>query len=97
MAFAGIAYFLLYETWMRQEVVGAGDEARRAQRILWIQRAEIALVAIFVVLAHALLDVNWAAHSSLGLAGGLVGGMVGVIAGAFAVASEFGRRRYRPA
>ncbi|MFN7976431.1 MAG: hypothetical protein U0166_29540, partial [Acidobacteriota bacterium] len=97
MALAAGVFLFLYESWIRQEVLGPGDDLRRRARVRAVHRGEVALCTACLLVAHLLLDVDWALHPSLALGASLAGGVAGVIGCAMCVGSELGQRRYRVA
>jgi hypothetical protein len=98
------AVFLwLYEMWLRQvalagETSEAGHADRRrhnaARRVFTV---EVVLVGGFLVLAHALLDLDWQSHTIWGASGALAGAGLGVVGCALALSSTLAQREYRRA
>lgn len=91
----------LYEMWMRQVVLGgetsdAGNADQRrhhaARRVFIV---EVVLVCGFLVLAHALLDLDWQSHALWGAIGALAGAGLGVVGCALALSSTLAQREYR--
>jgi hypothetical protein len=96
-AAAALIFLWLYEVWAHQVITGpiVADDAGNVRRVVRrIFAMELLLVVVCLGTAHALLNLNWAANSTLGAAISLAGGVVGIAGCALAVASGLVGRRY---
>ncbi|MGH7467953.1 MAG: hypothetical protein ACRENP_08205 [Longimicrobiales bacterium] len=95
-----VVFLWLYETWMRSEVAGgrsadlSGDHDRHRRRLQMVFAVELALILVFLGIAHALLDLAWSVHGVLAASLALTGAGFGVVGCALALSSELPRRRY---
>jgi hypothetical protein len=105
VAFAGgaLAFFFLYQTWIRDLVSGpvaAGsrldDEVRRRtiRRVLGL---EMLLTTNCVVAANLLLNLDWNRDVALGAAVSLIAAVISIVGCAFALSSGLARRSYADA
>ena len=96
-AAATLIFLWLYEVWAHQVITGpivagdAGDLRRVVRRIFAV---ELVLVVTCLAVAHALLNLNWAANATLGAAISLAGSGVAIAGCALAVTSGLVGRRY---
>lgn len=75
-AFAGVTFYLLYETWLRQEVfsVRAANEAERRQRVRFVFGAQAVLTLAFLLMA-GLSTGQWPGPIVIGVIAGVIGGV----------------------
>jgi hypothetical protein len=96
-AAAALVFLWLYEVWAHQVITGptvAGDEGHLRRVVRRIFSMEVLLVVTCLGAAHALLDLDWAVHGTLGTAIELAGGVVATAGCALAVASGLVGQRY---
>jgi hypothetical protein len=96
-AFAASMFVLLYESWIQNVVAGPvvnPDPDRQRTMIRRIFRIELVLVVSMLVVAHAVLDVNWTTNGGRAAWLCFGGGAIGLAGCALALASGLIGRRY---
>jgi hypothetical protein len=98
-ALAAVVFLFLYEAWMREEVSGGRAEGAMEldtirRRVRRIQRLQLLLVTGLLLVANAIVGLDWTTHTSACLLLTLTGAVLGVLGCAHALASGFTTRRY---
>ena len=96
--FGASMFVLLYESWIQGVATGPvvqHDAERQRVMIRRIFTAELLLVVSMLVVAHAVLDLNWTTDGGLGAWICFAGGAIGIAGCALALASELIGRKYR--
>jgi hypothetical protein len=99
-ASAALVFLWLNNVWAHQVITGpivAGDTGNLRRVVRRIFAMELLLVVACLGTAHALLNLDWAAHGTLGAGIALAGGGVAVAGCALAVGSGLVGRRYETA
>ena len=99
-ALGAVVFLFLYEAWMRDEISGGRAESAAEpdeirHRVRRIQRLQLLLVTGLLLVANAVVGLDWTTQTSACLLLTLIGAILGVLGCAHALASGFTTRRYQ--